>query len=129
MVISTKQKIYAGVGLAALTAGFIIYKKNADKIKLVKDVKAFKGKTVGGINSVETARQLGQDLGTIYGWADPRHWTENDDAATATMMSLPVAMVPAVSLEYAKLTKSDLQADCQRLLSAKDYAKIRNKFI
>ncbi len=129
MVITTKHKIFAGIGLGLLVTGGIIYAKRSKQIKLIKDTRDFKKSTVGGINPIETARQLGQDLGTIYGTFDPRHWTENDSAAVATMMQLPAALVPAVALEYAKLTKSSLQADCQRLLPAADYSKIRSKFL
>lgn len=126
---STKQKVIGLASLTGLVLGAIWLKSRSGKVKLLKSVTSFKNSTVGTINVIEVARQLGMDLGTAYNFYDPRHWTENDSAVRDTLLQIPHSLMTQVSIEYAKLYKSNLQQDVQRLLPASDYQKVRSLFL
>lgn len=108
------------------TAGYLIA-KNYKKNQAVKDAKAFQKATVGTINLIETARQIGYDMGVNRWSIDPRSWTENDNAIRDSVLKVPKNLIPQLSLEYAKLYSRDLQADLQAHLD--DYSKVRYLFI
>jgi len=115
------------LGGIAVGTGIVYVVKKSKQVKLVKDVKTFGKSTVGNINIIETARQLGIDLGTAYGSLDPRSWTENDDKARDALLQVPKSLIPQLEIEYAKLYKRNLQADVQKNLD--DYDKVRYLFL
>jgi len=131
MKLTTKQKVI-GIGGAALLlggTGLYFYKKNQGKVKVIKDIKNFNKSTVGTINVIETAQQLGMDLGTAYGWWSPQNWTENDTAVRDTLLKFPKELMPQLMSEYNKKYSRNLQVDCQKLLPESYYAQIRTKFL
>lgn len=112
--------------------GYIGAKKFLKKQKVKKGVTGYSKHTVTTpqgttLNLVETARQLGIDLGTAYASYDPRSWSENDNAALATIKSVPKNLIPQLMLEYLKLYNRNLQEDAQKYLD--DYDEIRDKFL
>jgi len=125
---NNKPVVVGGGGALLLLGGFLLYKKHSKKGKVIKSIKTFPNATVGSINLIETAQQLGQDLGFAYDFYDPRRWTENDDAVIKTILQVPKSLMGALQLEYAKQYPGrSLQLDCQKLVG--DYAKIRSQFI
>jgi hypothetical protein len=124
----TKQNLQIGGGIAAAgLIGFFGY-KFYKKAKLKKDLKNYSKATLpGGINYIESARQIGFDLGTAYPSWDPRSWTENDSAAREEVLKFSKAQIPRLKNEYAKLYSRDLQADLQKLLA--DWAKVKHLFL
>lgn len=122
--------IYGVGGLALGTLGYFGFKKIQKKLKNKKAVTNYSNATVntpsGTINIVETARQLGMDLGFAYPSWDPRSWTENDDAALATLKKVPKTLMPKVALEYFKQFNRNLQQDCQKVLDG--YSQIAYLF-
>lgn len=124
--------IGAGVvgGLALVVTGVVIYKKNAAKIKAKKDDKAYAGATVGTVNVIETAQQIGQDLGVAYAWYNAASWTENDKDVLDTVKAFPQALIPRLRIEYAKKYPGRvLQQDLQKLLPNSYWQQIRAKFL
>ena len=120
--------VLAGTGLAI--TGLILYKKNAAKIKAKKEDKAYSGATVGTINVIETARQLGLDLGVEYSWYNPQSWTENDGAVLKTIKEFPQSLIGRLRTEYNKIyPKRTLQKDLQTLLPDSYWQQIRTKFL
>jgi hypothetical protein len=126
MSLTTKQKYIGGsiLSLGVIVTGVFTYRHFKKKGEVTRQDKAYTAatKTVGGttVNVIETARQIGMDLGIGYNWADPRHWTENDNAVLQTLLKFPKSLIPQLRTEYAKLYNSSLQADLQKLLGSYD---------
>lgn len=129
--LSKQNKIIAGiaVGTLVLGTGFIIYKKNKNRLSVTRDINNYGSATVGTINVIETAQQLGMDLGIAYSVWNPQSWTENDRAVLDTLLAFPKTLIPRLMSEYNKKYQRNLQLDVQKLLPASYYAQIRSKFI
>lgn len=71
------------------------------------------------------AKVIAHELGTIYGWYDPRSWTENEQAAILPLVRYTPSSVPVLELAYSLETEGrNLRADFQRYLTANQYATI-----
>lgn len=124
----TKQYLMIGGGLLGAGLGIYFGNKFLKKVKLKKDLKNYSKATLpSGINYIESARQIGMDLGVAYPPYDPRSWTENDNAARDEVLKFSKAQIPRLKNEYAKLYSRDLQADLQKLLG--DWSKVKNLFL
>lgn len=132
MIKENQGPILIGLALAGGFIGYKKYKSWAEKQKTKKGVTSYNNATVstpsGSINLVETARQLGLDLGTAYGSWDPRSWSENDDAIEATLKKIPKNLFAQIALEYFKLYNRDLRADVQKNLDTDNYKRIQYLF-
>jgi hypothetical protein len=132
---NSKTKKALAWGIGATIAGGIIYwggKKYFKTLKTKKEINTYSQSTVslpsgGTLNVIETARQLGIDLGFAYPSWDPRAWSENDTAAFNLIKKVPKTLMPKVAIEYFKLYKRNLQEDCQKVLD--DYSKISYLFL
>lgn len=129
-----KQPVLMGIGHLAL--GYFAYTKLTDaaaKRKGIKEVTKYQKASVksaqgASINIIETAKQLGLDLGVAYSWWNPQSWTENDNAAKALILQIPKDLIPVVAREYAALYPGrSLYSDVQNYLD--DYSEVRHLFI
>ena len=131
MKIDNKTKQYLVIGGGILLAGTSAYfgNKLVKKMKLKKDLKNYsKASLPSGVNYIESARQIGMDLGIAYPSWDPRSWTENDGAVRDEIMKFTKAQIPRLKQEYAKLYSRDLQADLQKL-NSEYWPKYKNLFL
>jgi len=130
MINPTKNQLILGGVILTAVAGtglYIRHKNKKDQPK--KDAKKYSESTVGTYNVIETAQQLGMDLGIHYSWYDLRSVTENDTAVRDTLMSWPKSLIKPLVIQFATRYNKNLQAECQRLLPASYYAQIRDKFL
>jgi hypothetical protein len=125
----TKEYLMIGGGLFVIGGGVFFGNKIYKKIKLKKDLKNYSKATLPGgkLNVIESARQIGLDLGTAYPAYDPRSWTENDNEVRDEVLKYPKTLIPRLKTEYAKLYSRDLQADLQKLLGS--WAKVKHLFL
>lgn len=131
MGLSRNQKLIGGgiLGAVVLIGGGIAYNKYSKKRKIIVDSKKYSDATVGTYNVIETAQQLGNDLGYSYGWWNPSNWTENDTAVRDTIAAWPKTLMKPLIQEFATRYGKSLQAECQRLLPSSYYSQIRDKFL
>jgi hypothetical protein len=131
MAFTTNQKLIGGgiLGAIVLVGGGIAYNKYSKKRKIIVDSKKYSDATVGTYNVIETAQQLGNDLGYSYSWINPQSWTENDTAVRDTIAAWPKTLMKPLIQEFATRYGKSLQSECQRLLPASYYQQIRDKFL
>jgi len=119
------------LGGAAIVTTFLVYKKikkEAERRKVLKELKEFREGNRGTINIKQAATQLGQDLGYEYWLIDPRHWTENDTEVINLINAIGPNLIMDVAKEYAKQYPGrNLQKDAQKLLGDK-YKQVERVF-
>jgi hypothetical protein len=123
--LTTNEKLIGGsiAGVGIIGLGYFAIKRLRKK----SIINRFPGSTYGTVNVIETAQELGMNLGTAYSFYDPRHWFEDDGDVNEILLKFPKALIPQLTTEYYKLYKRNLQSDLQSMLD--NYNEIRYLFV
>jgi hypothetical protein len=149
MNVPTSVKVGGGLVLAGVL-GFFGY-KSYKKVKENKAINNFNKSTIeigptgqiikrtkisvlnpanatASINLEEIAQKIGMALGTAYPFWDPRHATEDENAAAIAVLKVPKVMIPQLAKIYQDKYKSNLQQDLEKYLEER-WDDVRTLFI